>query len=173
MKKNLSWVNPKLEVRMIENLGNGLYAKENISKNTLLSILGGFVMTLEQEKELDEEIRDYSCQIAPNFVIGANNVSDICSADFFNHSCDPNIGFHGQIFLISMRNIKKDEQICFDYAMVLTITDYEIPCLCGSDNCRGKITGHDWQDLELQKKYKGYFQTYLEDKINGNEIKYS
>jgi uncharacterized protein len=165
MNKSHSWLSPKLEVRQIQNFGKGVFAKNNVNKNELLAIFGGYIMTLDEEQQLPVGMRDYAHQIAPNFVIGINKQEDIQSVDFFNHSCDPNAGFQGQIFLVAMRNIQIGEQITFDYAIVLSVESYDIKCLCGSKNCRKHITGNDWKISSLQKKYRGYFQPYLEDKI--------
>ena len=71
-----------------------------------------------------------------------------------------------------MRNIKKNEQITFDYAMTLFKSkngpNYKLKCFCGEKNCRKFITNNDWKLKKLQKKYKGYFQYYLEEKIKNN-----
>ena len=84
----------------------------------------------------------------------------------FNHSCDPNAGMSGQIGLISLRDITEQEEITFDYAMC-DDSDYdEFDCACGSPNCRGRISGHDWKRPELQKKYAGYFSPYLQRRID-------
>jgi SET domain-containing protein len=158
-------MNSKLSVKDIPNFGKGVFALQNISKKELLVMFGGYVMTLEEEQHLPKRIRDYAHQIAPNFVFGINKIKEIQPVDFINHSCDPNCGFRGQIFLVAMKDIKKGEQITFDYAMVLTIKGYKFKCVCGSANCRGYVTENDWKISKLQKKYKGYFQPYLEDKI--------
>jgi len=91
-------------------------------------------------------------------------------ASYFNHSCNPNAGFKGQIFLVAMRNIRKGEQITFDYGMVLheiknLDKQYKLKCYCGSKKCRRFITFNDWKKPELQKKYFGYFQLYLQEKL--------
>jgi uncharacterized protein len=69
-----------------------------------------------------------------------------------------------------MKNINKDKEVAFDYAMVLFAGDaaqaYRLKCECGSPLCRGEITTEDWQNPELQEKYAGYFQYYLQEKIN-------
>ena len=165
MSRSHSWISPKLEVRSLPNFGKGIFAKEFIKKDELLTIFGGYVMTLDEEQQLPEGMRDYAHQIAPNFVLGINKLEDIQAVDFFNHSCNPNAGFQGQIFLVALRDIHIGEQICFDYAMVLSVETYNIECLCGYEKCRKYITGNDWKIPELQEKYRGYFQPYLEDKI--------
>ncbi|MFZ2048916.1 MAG: SET domain-containing protein-lysine N-methyltransferase [Minisyncoccia bacterium] len=165
MKKYHSWISPKLEVRDIQDFGKGVYAKEDVLKDEILAIFGGYVMTLDEEQELPPHMRDFAHQIAPNFVIGINKDEDIQPVDYFNHSCNPNAGFKGQIFLLSMNNINKDEQITFDYSMVLSVETYKFDCQCGSENCRKVVRGTDWMLKALQEKYKGYFQWYLEEKI--------
>ncbi len=46
-------------------------------------------------------------QIEERFVMGVKSDKDTEDTDFFNHSCNPNCGFKGQIFLAAMRDIKK------------------------------------------------------------------
>ncbi|MEI6155402.1 MAG: SET domain-containing protein-lysine N-methyltransferase, partial [Deltaproteobacteria bacterium] len=87
-----------------------------------------------------------------------------------NHSCEPTCGFRGQITLVAMRDIKRDEQITFDYAM----TDWgspelgwtEMRCACGSALCRGHVGFKDWESPDLQLRYHGYFSRYIQDAIN-------
>jgi hypothetical protein len=44
--------------------------------------------------------------------------------------------------------------------------DYdEFECLCGSVECRGVVTGRDWQLPELQTRYAGWFSPYLAKKF--------
>ncbi len=69
-----------------------------------------------------------------------------------------------------MRNIKKDEEVTFDYAMVLHRTrgckPYRLACKCGGGDCRKVITDMDWRIPELQERYAGYFSWFLQEKID-------
>jgi hypothetical protein len=69
-----------------------------------------------------------------------------------------------------MNDIKRDKEITIDYAMVLYNSGngprYELECLCGDNKCRHMITDEDWKKEELQKKYHGYFQYFIQDKID-------
>jgi SET domain-containing protein len=167
---SFSWINHNLKVCDTKNYGKGVFAKRGIKKNELLAVFGGYIKKLSEEKKLPKEIQDEGVQINENFSLGIIKKVQFEEASFFNHSCDPNAGFKGQIFLVAMKNIKKGEQICFDYAMVLSKSKnakfYKLRCLCGSKNCRKYITDNDWKKPELQKKYEGYFQWYLQEKIN-------
>jgi hypothetical protein len=167
--KPFSWMNPKLEVRETQKYGKGVFAKKDIKKDEILNIFGGYIISIKEAEKFPNEIRDESVQISEEFCLGVSKKSELERSSYFNHSCNPNAGFKGQIFLVAIRNIKKNEQILFDYAMVLSKAKgakfYKMECFCGSKNCRGYITDNDWKILELRKKYKGYFQLYLQEKI--------
>ena len=166
-----SWMHSDLQLGD-HPLGKGIYATAPISKGTRLAVFGGHVMTLDQEAQLPVAIRDYAHQIDDDLVIGINETAQEQTVDHFNHSCSPNAGFKGQIFLVAMRDVASGEEVTFDYAMVLAEASggeaepYILECKCGAQSCRGRITDHDWRDAKLQEKYAGYFQYYIQEKIN-------
>ena len=83
---------------------------------------------------------------------------------YSNHCCDANLGMRGEITLVAMRDIKAGEELTHDWCTTDDDT-YNVKCNCGAPNCRGTLTGKDWQKPELQKKYSGYFSAYLTAKI--------
>ena len=83
---------------------------------------------------------------------------------YSNHSCDPNIGMRGEITFVAMRDIRAGEELTHDWAMT-DDDDYSVECKCGAPNCRGMLTGKDWQRPELQARFAGYFSVYLARKI--------
>ena len=160
-------MNTKLEVRSAEGEHyKGVFAKKLIQTREKLAIFGGRVIPVA------EEIGDWGIQIDENFVINAYDADtgELEEALFFNHSCEPNTGIKGQIFLIAMRSIEPGEEVTFDYAMCLHETEgvepYRLKCHCGHPNCRGTITDDDWKIPELQNKYYGYFSWFLQEKID-------
>ena len=172
MKKTLKyhWLNPKLKAKNTKKYGEGIFAGKNIKKGEMCAIFGGHILRIKDEAKLPAKYSDTGIQIADQFVISTVLNKEV--ADNFNHSCDPNAGIKGQIFLVAMRNIKAGEQVTFDYAMCLSYTKkhaayfYKTKCLCGCKNCRGYITANDWKLPALQKKYKGFFSWYLQQKID-------
>jgi hypothetical protein len=92
-------------------------------------------------------------------------------SDCFNHSCEPNSGFTGQIGLVAMRDIHAGEEITFDYAMCDGSKYDEFTCYCGSEHCRGQVKGTDWSRTELWEKYDGYFMPYLARRIEAIKAK--
>lgn len=69
------------------------------------------------------------------------------STRFLNHSCDPNceaIEEDERIFIYALRDIRKGEELVYDYHFILDVphTPAEkrrYPCFCGAGNCRGTI----------------------------------
>jgi hypothetical protein len=85
-----------------------------------------------------------------------------------NHSCDPNCGIRvnetGAHDFAAIRDIKANEELTFDYAMRnYSVDNFPKICRCGTQICRGKITG--WKDLPPERKaaYAGHIAPYLLD----------
>ena len=171
MTMKRSWLNPSLEVRRSTIHGKGIFAKSNIKKGERLVIFGGDIMLIDEIDDLPERLQHYPMQIEERFVLGSRNATRPEAVDFFNHSCEPNCGFKGQIFLVAMRDVERDEEITFDYAMVVSESIhsdvvFEMQCTCGAQSCRRIITEGDWKIPKLRKKYDGYFSQYLQEKID-------
>lgn len=175
MTTNHTWINPKLKINKSKKHGKGAFAKKNILKGERLAIFGGYVMLIDELNILPEELSDLPMQIEERFVLASQKTGEPEDTDFFNHSCNPNSGFKGQIFLVAMRNIRKCEEITFDYAMVVSESVgssiiFEMKCKCDSRNCRKIITENDWKIPELRHRYNGYFSQYLQEKIDLEKI---
>lgn len=169
MKKQFSWISPLIEARSSKTSGNGVFAKKNIPKHTLLAIFGGYILTKNEERKLPLSIRDNGIQIERNFVIALRSPNEFSPSDYINHSCEPNAGIRGQISLYSISDINAKEEISFDYGTVLFGTQkkptYKLKCNCGSQSCRGVITDHDWLLPHLHKRLMGYIPYYILDEI--------
>ena len=57
-----------------------------------------------------------------------------------NHSCDANTAYKG-LNVYALRDIKKGEELTLNYALFLDEHMEPFMCSCGSENCRGYITG--------------------------------
>lgn len=163
-----SWMNPSLVVRE-GPLGKSVFASSPLAKDERLAVFGGFVMTLDEERHLPEEIRDLAHQIDDDLVIGIRQMSQIQPVDHFNHSCEPNAGFRDQITLVAMHDIPGREEVTFDYAMTVAGSSgggYRLKCRCGTALCRGMVTDADWRDPALQHRYSGYFNPHVQRRID-------
>lgn len=164
-----SWLNPLLEKRCSDTDGCGIFARADIRQGERLAIFGGRIMAIDDMYGIPAQMQRFTMQIEERFVLGP--ASDIPEdTDFFNHSCSPNSGFFGQIFLVAMRDIGAGEEITFDYGMTVSESVgsdmvFSMNCACGSPLCRGTITEDDWKLPELQERYRGYFSPYIQEKI--------
>lgn len=164
----LNWLNPKISLAGTSRCGQSQVAGDEISKGEVLVMFGGHVLTMEEFYSLPPRIQEFPYQISedPDLVLGPVNDGELHNGEFFNHSCDPNTGFKSEICLVAMREIRAGEELTFDYAMCTTSDFGNMKCDCGSRNCRGYIKGDDWKISELQERYRGYFQPYIQAKIN-------
>ena len=158
-----SYLSPKLTNQPHKNKGScGVFAMRPVKKGELLVLWGGKILT---EAELDPSMPEFTQRVLQNeeglylFSLAVE------PADCFNHSCDPNAGFSGQIGLVAMRDIRAAEEICFDYAMCDTDDYDEFVCACGTSSCRGLVTGADWKHPEVQSRYAGWFSSFIARKI--------
>ena len=166
-----SWVDPRLEVCQLSMRGPGMFTTAPIAKDTLLAVFGGTIMNKESVLSLPAELIKNVLQINDGLWIGSLHAE---TTDFINHSCNPNAGLRGQIFLVAMYDIASGEEITFDYATVVSEWIGMEPLICNcQSSCRKKVEANDWQRKDLQEKYRGYFAFYLQKKIhalkNNNE----
>ena len=141
------------ELRASDRKGEGIFTTRSFKA-------GETVMTGMFEK-IHEENHSHASQIGENeYVFHAGLISKV------NHSCGPNCGISvngtGAHDFKAMTEILVNEEITFDYAMRNYGVDYfPKQCMCGSETCRGSITG--WKDLTDAKKkiYEGFVAPYL------------
>ncbi len=79
---------------------------------------------------------------------------------FMNHACDPNTWWADNDTMIARRNIQPGEELTYDYATTEITIPYEMPCTCGSSNCRGLVTNQDYLDPNWQKIYGEHLPDY-------------
>ena len=167
-------MNPKLAVRESRRYGKGVFAaKGPLRKHEILFVFGGHILTAADENQLCGSMVDKPIELSEHFSIGPRRPADLrrMPQHYVNHSCAPNAGFYGQIFLVAMQRIKCGEEITYDYGMVMHSNEdkkigFAMRCGCRTKCCRGLITEDDWRLPELQKRYDGYFQWYLQEKIS-------
>lgn len=124
--------------------GQGLFAAEDLDKDTAVEKLEGRVVRYDQIPE--REIR-YAFEIGNDRWIVPTN-----AARFINHSCEPNCYLSESLEVLTVRNVGKGEELTIMYNEV-TIEAYmnagavlpkwdqrrNFDCLCGSKKCLGRI----------------------------------
>ena len=133
---NLTYFSSKTEKHSSNIDGRGLFAREPISKDEIVVVKGGYIMTHAQRDEVELRVGPAEIQITEDLFIGpATRAEREGGMMHLNHSCDPNLGVQGQIAFVALRDLAADEELTFDYAM----TDdepYAMEC-----NCRAPICG--------------------------------
>lgn len=141
---------PKLSVRKSGIHGKGVYAQEFIGKRQRIIEYTG--------QRISSKEGDLRSDIHPEltYIFTVNDKIDIDAnvngneARFINHSCAPNSRTtvkNGRVWIISTREIKKGEEIAYDYNMD---ADDVIKCSCNSAKCRGSM--NDPETLKSIKK---------------------
>ena len=161
---------PKIEVRDDTLSGRGVVAIEDIAKDETVAIKSGHIVNARQLEKISLQVGDFALQISEDFYLSPGSPEEVDDMTvFINHSCDPNVGFLGQIIYVAMRDIKAGEELCHDYSMERS-DSYRLECRCGSSLCRHQVTGDDWQLPELQQRYGRYFSIYLRQKIDAGTL---
>jgi SET domain-containing protein len=162
----LSYRSPKTEIRASKIHGRGLFATTDISKDEVVAVKGGHIVDQRTLREkITPRLGPVEIQIDDDlFIAPVTKEERELSMLYSNHSCDANLGVRSGITFVAMRDIRTGEELTLDWAMT-DDDDYSVECKCGAANCRKILSGKDWQRPELQKRYAGYFSSYLAEKI--------
>lgn len=157
-----SYISPKAVKGRLSTIdGRGLFALEGIAKGEVVAIKGGHIVDTATLDSLPEKLRNSDVQIADGLHLAALDEAEYEDVMLFiNHSCEPNVGFAGNVVLVAMRDVAQGDELTTDYAL---FDDYDgtMDCTCGTPSCRHTIDGRDWKKPELQQKYGSYFSWYL------------
>ena len=135
----------------------GLYAKKDIAPGTRIIQYIGKLITKKQTENDDKFDNDRDI-----YLFNLNNRYDLDgdfkwnTARLINHSCDPNCEAEGkglEIWVTSIRFIKKGEELSYDYGFSFDQDYKQFPCKCGSKKCCGYIVreGSRWR---INKKFR-------------------
>jgi SET domain-containing protein len=154
-----NWLTPKAQMRQTPGKGSGSFALEKITKGEVVASFGGFVVGQKDLKDYSTDRVARSLQLDETIYLLSGPAPE--AGDMINHSCEPNCGALGTSSVIAIVDIETGEELTFDYAMTDSSQYDEFKCFCGKENCRGKITGKDWQDPILQSKYNNFFSSFI------------
>jgi SET domain-containing protein len=161
-----SWFNPKTEKRTSAIQGRGLFARDAISAGEIVAVKGGAILDAAAFARIREKISPAEIQIEDQLYIAPRTADEVeANILCLNHSCDPNVGVHGQITFVAMRDIVANTELTIDYAMIDGDPAERMECSCGSAHCRRVITGDDWRLPALHERYGVYFSRYLQDRF--------
>lgn len=143
--------------------GRSVVARQVIDPGELIGVWSGRIVKADALDTLPVEIRRHTVQIEKDLYLASIDGDE--QPDFINHSCEPNAGLNGQIAIVALRRILPGEEVTIDYAMCDASPYDEFDCGCGSNICRGRVTGDDWRNPALWERYAGHFSPYLQRRI--------
>ena len=140
----------------IQNGQNGVFSKVAIQKGDhIIDFCGKILDKQELPDSIESPEEDRFVQISKYKFLGPSGKFD----DFINHSCNPNSGLHinnNQVALIAIKDIKKDEEITWDYSTTMFDDNWIMKCACDSANCRGVIKEFKFLPAELKQRYMAF-----------------
>ena len=135
----------------------GLCASKDIKEGTkIINYIGKIISKKETEKNTKfDNKKDI-------YLFNLNNKYDLDgdfkfnTARLINHSCDPNCEVEGvglKLWISAIKNIKKGEELTYDYGFSYDKDYKQFPCKCGKQNCDGYIvrSGSRWR---IKRKFK-------------------
>ncbi len=131
--------------------GKGVIAKTDIKKDQLIWKFGGRIVRNPTKRTLQ---------------IDENRHLEGDISDYMNHSCNPNayVDFNGLV-LRAHRNIRKGEEITFNYLTTEWDMSNKFQCHCGSEKCYGEIKGFRYLSLEQKKELEPELSPFLKKKL--------
>ena len=157
-------MNNNWQVKKSKVHGRGVFASQDIIKGKkIIQYIGEKVTRAEGDRRSELRIKKhlkskttgsvYIFELNKNFDIDGTTLKN--KARYINHSCRPNCEvqiLRGQIWIKSIKNIRKGEELTYDYGYEFDKDDYtDHKCYCGKKNCIGYIISKDqWP------KYKRY-----------------
>ena len=133
----------------------GVFAKKDIPDRAKVIEYVGRKVTKKQSDDIYDEQYEKSAEHTKDggvYLFELNKRYDIegnvpwNTARLINHSCDPNCEtdiIKGKIWIIALRDIKKGEELSYDYGFEFDRDYRDHPCKCGSKKCVGYIVDED------------------------------
>ncbi|MEX0962830.1 MAG: SET domain-containing protein-lysine N-methyltransferase [Pseudohongiellaceae bacterium] len=108
--------------------GYGVLALRDFKAGDLVAAITG---------EVVPEILQHTLQIDQD-----SHLLDLHFTGYLLHSCSPNISVDMQNMTVTaLKDIPANTFLTMDYAQTEAVLYKQFPCSCGSDDCRGWITG--------------------------------
>lgn len=138
--------------------GKGIFANEDIGKGEIVCIMKG------EKCHAIHKSREDAISSNPDMVgIGKNYwMNPVLPISHMNHSCIPNLGVKGSVLFVALRNIKRGEELTFDYSISEDDELWEMVCTCKSKNCRKIIRSIKYLPVEIFIKYLPYIPQYFQ-----------
>ena len=146
----------KIKKSKIDN--RGLYAATNIKKNTKIIEYKGKIITVretETNPKFDNDKAIYLFNLNKKYDLDGDFKYN--TARLINHSCDPNCEVDGvglKLWIYAIKDIKKNDELTYDYGFSFDKDYKDFPCRCGTKKCVGFIVNSQsrWRIKKSKKK---------------------
>ncbi len=167
-----TWFDPRLRFGDSLIHGRGILSSAPIEKGERVLVWGDCYTDREGARKAllagmgimqwDEDLFSYECELQYTDESGTKG-----DPFAINHSCDANCWMADARTLEARRDIQAGEELTVDCAFWEADDHFvsEWECNCGSELCRGRITGRDWRKREVQERYRGHFSPLMERRI--------
>lgn len=142
-------------VKETGSMGLGVFATQDIRKGEPVAEFRGPLVETESLEGIPPEVQDHLYNVGVGRYIMVRE-----PAVRTNHSCEPSAGIKDDVFLVAMRDIKKGEEVTFDYSTIIA-DDWTLKCACGTKSCRGLVGPYRDLPAELKEKYKDYTPEWI------------
>jgi len=151
-------ISDKIEVKKSSVCsGKGVFAKRNIRKGELL---------IDIEAMVVKKRVDYALQIGKSAYLLANYIDN-----FINHSCSPNVfvklyeNNKNRVSYIAFKNIRKGQELFWNYNTTEWDFGKGFICHCGSKNCIRRVRGMRYLTKLQQKKLAPISTPFIRKKL--------
>jgi SET domain-containing protein len=112
----LSYLSPKTEVRESKIHGRGLFAAAEIAKDEIVAVKGRHIVDRNTlHEKVTPRLGPVEIQVDDDlFIAPVTKEERELSMLYSNHSCNPNLGMHGEITFVAMRDIRAGEELTHD-----------------------------------------------------------
>ena len=146
----------KIKKSNIDN--RGLYAATNIKKNTKIIEYKGKIITVKETEtnpKFDNNKAIYLFNLNKKYDLDGDFKYN--TARLINHSCDPNCEVDGvglKLWIYAIKDIKKNEELTYDYGFSFDKDYRDFPCRCGAKKCVGFIVNSQsrWRIKKSKKR---------------------
>ncbi len=130
---------------------NGLYAAKNIKSGKVIIKYKGKIITKKESDinpKYDNDKAIYLFNLNKRYDLDGDFKYN--TARLINHSCNPNCEVEGKglkLWIVAIRDIKKGEELSYDYGFGYDKDYKQFVCKCGSKHCVGYIVreGSRWR----------------------------
>jgi uncharacterized protein len=134
--------------------GRGVFAAGAIGRST---VIGSFRGKPRWIWDIPSDVWPYTIQVDFDRYVVPRRKGAVW---YLNHSCDPNCEITGRT-IVARRDIRKGEELAFDYSCDVDWPGFAMPCSCGSPRCRKVIRAYRFLPDNLKARYGRHVAPFI------------